>query len=368
VLVLGAAVGALGGAAAVAACQLLDPPQNDFDSNGLTSLVFYPTSDPPSHLVSAGGYVYFVHGLSLMRVPKTGGGSAAQVLALPSPVVSLAYDGQQNIAFCDANENLTVFDTSTLQTLSVPQELPAECVTVAIDPTEIAYTHPVGGSGVDGSATGASLVYSTLPVGQVPLPVPLLVDEDAGVGLTTIAVAVANGEVFASVPPFVTVTPIVAKRPSCAVDFTGSPTQTKLIAYADPEGGTNLVVRGGGDGLKPYHVESPIDPAVDCCGVAFGGKGQCVLAPAIAGPGQGTTSDFTVQSGYLYYSAGPTIFRMSLPNDLSADDVKADIDASTAVLEFPGGSATIPDLVADDSYVFFVVGTRLLRAPLPASP
>jgi hypothetical protein len=360
--VLGAA-GAVAAAVATfttVACRLVDPPDNYFDPNGVTSLVFYPDSDPPTNLVSVGDYLIYAHGSALLRIPKVGGGAAQQVRALADggggSIRSLAFDGQETIAYCDESGELGTMDTNTFEPAPDLENLSVTgCFDVAIDPQTLAYA--TSGTGADTQAFQVTRLTRSSGASQ---NTPLL--DDGGFEYSSTALAIGGSNIFLQRGEGVGATFGVTKM-GCRLVFTGTPTLAKLVAFDAPEGGVGLVARGTNDSLKHFTTTDPIVQA-SCCSLMD--PLSCATPAAVANPGM--PSDFTVSDNLLYFSQGAVILRQPLlPRDTSGKPTDAGSPPQTVatISGQSGGDVSIPDLVVDDSYVFFVVGTRILRAPLP---
>jgi hypothetical protein len=355
-LVRTAAALALGGGCiggSLTACEWVVPPDNDFNAQGVTSLVFYATSGTPSHLVSAGDSLFFAHGPSLYQVAKTGGGDPQAVRSLDAPIRSLAFDGQRSIAYCDENGTLDTLDTGTLGRIAgVPSSVAAGCADVAIDAEGLVYT-----AGLDPSDAAAfqSVNLIALPDGGARTLSGLLAP-DGGVDLTTASVAISNQAVFVMVPPMLQTTG--PRGDSCRLVRAGFPSQSKVLAFPSPDGGPSIVFRSSGDALKHLDLRDPIEDKA-CCS-----QGSVCVGPApIADPG--TPSDFTVHDGFVYWSQNGTVTRRQLlPGDGTLKSADAGASDET-VVTLSGDGVSIPELVVDDTYAFVVVGTRILRVPLP---
>jgi hypothetical protein len=355
-LPLGAIAGALG---AGASCQLIDPPDDYFSADGVTSLVFYPSSDPPGYLVSAGDYLFFAHGSAILRVPKAGG-SVDQVRQLQSGVVSMAYDGQHTIAYCEENGTLDTLDTGTfaqdpdLAALNV-----LGCRNVGIDPATLAYD--------TAADTQDAEVFHVERVSRNGDSSPAEVRSYTEAGILDSypgAVAISGSTIVVSGGLFTYATTTTQPNVGCAVAGTGDqPTPAKVLAFTSPDGGISVVTRGGlSAGIKHFDTASSI-VADACCRLD---TGPCPVPSPVASPG--LPSDFTVENDVLYWSQSGAILRRHLLASDGTSRAPADAGQQTLVTLSQVGDVSIPTLVADDSYVFFVVGARILRAPLPPGP
>ncbi len=325
--------------AVVSACQaVVGSDSQYFDSAGVTTLAQFSDFDGvPGSLVLAGNEVFFLEGPNLFAVARTGDATATAVHVFTGTPTSLAYDGADLLYACDSAVGLIAWSITDRADVVPPFAANAACFAAVASPDEVAYATQTDGGGQSGSEV--SLVIATAsgenaakPLAADPTDVALGADGDFVFGSVLQKIrALENGEL-------------------CTLAQIGPPVVPKIVAAHRSDGGAQLLARGHDD-----HVRF-VDEDQVCCEVDAS-QPACSAAPA-SGAIIPLNGDFTVAGNFVYWSQDGTISRQSL--DAFPGDAGAAIVAST------GQSAnTIPSLVADGSYVYFVLGPRVLRAPLP---
>ncbi len=347
---------------ALVSCQAVIPPGQFFSAQGITAVVSYANSAPPTLLTGAGGYVFYVEGESLYRFAITAPTNPIKVpVTLPGPVTSMVYDGQGTLAYC-AQGVLAGLDATTLTPVTIPQLDAGGCLGLALTPTRVAYVAATDAgdlSAITVSRADASSIRESLR-------------NDAGADPGRVAVAIVGETAFYVLGQSMDALGRYTYR---AVDADRG--QVKMIrtpchvAYVDPAANPKVVVLDAGgpgsmvlranssDTLKRVDLESA-DAAGYCCEEGT----TAVIGPCIHYPlpeqAPGGQGDFTASDGRFYYSDDGLVSRVPLT---AASPDGAITDAAPFV-DIPGG-APIPSLVVAGSQVFFILGNSIFSAPLP---
>jgi hypothetical protein len=354
--VLSLAMG-LSAIALVESCQALVPPGQYFNSAGITTLVSYGTSAPPTLLTAAGdGALFYAEGATVFRLSTVEGASPEVVpLSLTAAPTAMAFDGVGTMAYCSGGA-LGAFDAATLSSVALPLGLPSGCIQLAITPDRIVYSSSLGGGfvvtaplGVD--ASGGVLQIALVDAGGVD-------PSHASVGIAgdtayyvwrTAANEIAGLYALGASAP--------GKIGGCKVADIGYPSTPKMVVFdaATATGAmTSIILRSNlTDTLRRVDLPDPATPP--CC------KGVACLRDPIPAAEQapGGIGDFTVSGGTYYWSGSGEVHEAPAAN-VTPDGGVPD----AAPLVDIGGGAPVPSIAVTSSYVYFVVESAILRAPL----
>jgi hypothetical protein len=320
-----------------AACQAVVGSDGAyFDPAGLTTLAQFSDFDSlPGSLVLVGDELFFLQGTTLFAVATSGDGTQTPVHTFTGTPTSLAYDGADLLYACDSAAGLVAFSVSQRSDVAPPLAGHVSCFTAVASPDEVAYATQIDGDG------GAQISLFLATTQGVTEPKTLPGDPaDLSLGI--------DGElVFASVLQKLRA---LEGGDVCTLAQIGSPDTPKVTAAHLSDGGARLLARGGNDRVRF------VDESQPCC-EADADQAACSGAPSSSTviPLNG---DFTVGGGFVYWSLGGAISRQSL------DDFPGTAGV-TSVTSTGSSANAIPSLVVDDRYVYFVLGPRVLRAPLP---
>ena len=324
-------------AAATASCQAaVGSDSRYFDATGITTLAQFSDFDGiPGSLVLVGAEVFFLQGTSLFAVATSGDSASVVIHAFSGVPTSLAYDGAGLLYACDSTAGLIAWSVEGRSEVTPPFVGHVPCFAAVASADQVAYatqTDADGGSQISLVRVTADGVATARALAGDPADIALGIDGDLA---------------FASVLQRIRA---LEDGALCNLGQIGAPEIPKVLAAHLSDGGAEILARG-----HDYRVRF-VDETQPCCEVDPG-QPACAAAPVSSAviPFNG---DFTVGGGFIYWSLGGTISRQSL------DDFPG--DAGATVVTTTGISAnSIPSLVADDRYVYFVLGPRVVRAPLP---
>ena len=357
-ILLGGAAGVVvGGFAtgAVLSCQLLVSPEQFYDSKGITSLVTYPSvAAAPTQLFGAGDYLFYVEGTGIYRIPKAGGTDPSLVRSFANKLTSIAFDGEQTIAYC-ADGALAAFQYDTLAPVTLAAG--AGCSVLAIDGQILAYVGP-NGDLPDAARPSTTVADRSSGASQT------LTEDGGGAVPIAISVFAKSTYVLEGMHLFVTVggqSPNLCDYAKVGLGGGLPCADPKVVLLIDAGAQpVSLVMRGEGCDLKRVELPDPVPPDY-CCPAPTLQAPRCTATYPLPQGDPTGTGDFASYGGYFYWSQAGNIQRVAAVN--VAPNV---VTVPQTVVSISGGNITA--LSVDDTNVYFVGGNQILRAPLPPPP
>jgi hypothetical protein len=315
---------------------IVGDPSTHFDPSGIETLAqFSELEATPTALTLAQGHLYFLRDAELWSLDTAAGPSspAALVHGFSSAPAGLAFDGNDTLFACDPSSGLFALSISAVQEIT-PAVGHVDCVHVAASQDRLIFD-----------------VAATFDGGEV---VAFGGINDGGVSRVTtdpsqVALGVDGEYAFAAVLP--KIRRLSSDGRLCGIAQIGNTPLPKVMAVSQPDAGGVIIARGRSGALRYVDEDAP------CCEGPLGQPDAQACSSAPTSPViVSTDGDFTVSGGNIYWSTGDVIRRQEVAS------LRSDAGVQTVLTS---GGGTISSVAADDTWVYFVLGPRVLRGRLP---